>query len=121
MTLVEQKTLAKALTLLEALKVKYCVIDSDQTSHGNLKVAEAPKKLKKRQPSPYRRGERSEYITKHLKGMEVGDVKVVPFGDYLPEMLQSNVSSWCCNRFGVGGAKVTANKEAKRIEVLRTK
>jgi hypothetical protein len=120
MTLVEQKTLAKAISYLEALKVKYCIIDSDQISHGSLEVAKAPKKPKRR-PTPYPRGERTKYITKHLDGIEVGDVKCVPFGDYPSDMLTSNVTSWCCNRIGAGSATVSVNKAAKSIEVLRLK
>jgi hypothetical protein len=118
MTNIEQKTLDKAITLLNALKIQFHIVDRDGKKHGNMQVA-PPKKTRK--PSMYKHGERTEYITKHLKGMEVGDVKVVPFGDYPSKMLTSNVSSWCCNRLGVGGAEVTENKEAKRVEVLRTK
>jgi hypothetical protein len=120
MTLVEQKTLTKAISYLEALKVKYCIIDSDQISHGNLEIAKAPKKPK-RLPTPYPRGERTEYIAKHLGGMEVGDVRSVPTGEYPLIMLMSNVTSWCYNRLGVGSATVSVNKAAKSIEVLRLK
>jgi hypothetical protein len=112
---VREHALDKALQILEALKCQYKVITIDGKQHGDLVVMDNRKKKRPLLPI----GTYSNYIRPHLEKLEVGDVAVLPFGDFVGGDLQSNVGARAIHLWGAGSYKSCIT--GKTVEVLRLK
>jgi hypothetical protein len=117
MTLVEQKTLEKAITLLSALKIQFYVVDRDGKNHGNIEVVTESKK----RPRKYQYGERAEHVAESLKGMEIGQMQAIGAEKFPLKELVKTASSWANYHWGAGSIKAASNKKLQRLEVLRLK
>lgn len=115
MTLVEQKTLEKAITLLSALQIQYYIVDRDGKKHGNMEI-----EIKK-PPKKYEYGERAGHVAEILKGMEIGQMKVIGAEKFSLKELVKTASSWSNYHWGSGSIKAASNKKLQRLEVLRLK
>jgi hypothetical protein len=113
---VKQQTLARALSMLNALGVTYAVIEENGTKHGTLEVSESRKRNVK-----YSHGELSSYASKYISNMSVGDIQEIPFGKYEGEEVRSSAVSWCCYHWGNGTVTTATVKDRKVVEVLRIK
>ena len=115
MNMIQQQTLKKALSLLDAVGATYAVIDSDGGKHGTLEVVE-PKK-RKRSDRPY--GALSKFATEVIGHLKVGEVVEIGTDVYDHETVRGAITSWACNRWGNGTLTTAYNKDTKKIEALR--
>ena len=113
---VKQHALEKALQILRALKCQYKVITIDGQEYGDLVVV-ATNRQRNKPLLPI--GTYSNYIRPHLEKLKVGDVAVVPFGNFTGGELQSNIGARAIHMWGKGSYKSCINGEA--VEVLRIK
>lgn len=111
---VKDKALQNVLNILSALKCEYKIITLDGQEHGELVVVPAKSKRgKARRPA----GTFSNYIRPFLEPMKVGDVAVLPFGQFDGGDLQSNVTSQANHKWGRGSYKTCITGDA--VEILR--
>lgn len=111
---VKQQTLTRALNMLNAIGATYAVIEESGTKHGTLEVVEVKKRKTK-----YAHGELSNYTSKHIANMSVGDIEEIPFGKYEGEEVRSSAVSWSCYHWGNGTVTTATLKDKKVVEVLR--
>jgi hypothetical protein len=117
-------TVEKTLRTLIAVGAKYIVVmpDGTQHTHGDLELAAPPKKRAITQRGEPRRvrGELKCITEPFLKGMQVGDVVVVPSQANLPMGdLVKSLSSRGFHMYGQGGITVMHNKKTNCVEILR--
>lgn len=109
--------LAKALALLKGSGAKYIVINSEGTefTHGDLKLAPPEPERKRKQIVPM--GTYKNVYEPVLKGMEVGQVSVIPCGELDGKALQSACTAWCSTNWGKGSA--LSHKTETGVEIMR--
>jgi|APGre2960657444_1045066.scaffolds.fasta_scaffold95954_4 hypothetical protein len=113
---VKEHALGKALQILGALKCEYKIITTDGQEHGNLVVVTNNNKRNK----PLRPiGTYSNYIRPFIEHLKVGDVAVVPFGEFSGGDLQSNVGARAIHLWGTGSYKSCIT--GTTVEILRIK
>ena len=115
---IQKTTLEKAVKLLNALKVKYAIIDFDGNLIGNLEVKQEEIK-RKRSPSKYEHGALANYVRPYLMNLEVGGVAIIPDGDFDVHTLGKSISSTACGLWGNGNATQTTNFSARTVELMR--
>lgn len=115
MNMIQEQTLKKALSLLDAVNATYAVIDMDGNSHGKLEVVQPKKRKKSDRPH----GELSSFAAKWLLNVKVGEVVEIPTDTYSHQVVRNAVSAWACNHWGNGTLTTVHNKETKKIEALR--
>lgn len=115
MNMIQQQTLKKAISFLDAVGATYAIIDSDGNTHGTLEVVE-PKKRKKAD-RPY--GALSKFATEQIGHLKVGDVTEIGDDIYDIETVRGAVTSWACNHWGNGTLTTAYNKDTNKLEALR--
>lgn len=111
---VKEKALQDALRTLNALGCAYKVITTDGHEHGDLEVV-VPKQRTRTLKYPV--GTYSTYIKPHLEHLSVGDVAVIPVGEFDAADLQGAVTSTAHNLWGKRSYKTCVN--GKSVELLR--
>ena len=110
------KQLEKVQLMLKGMNCLYAIVDQNGNKHGNLEVVTP----KKRQMKPDRvHGEMKAYAEKYLNGIELYELRVVPFGKYPAEDVRSACGNYLIRLHGNGTAKTYVNKELERVEVMR--
>lgn len=112
---VQEKTLQKALQILDALQCKYVVIDSNNNKYGTLNVIEKTK----RSPRLYPFGEIKSYLEPYLGNIQIGEVVEVPYGKYGGAKVQCHAAGFMCTKFGVKTHTSSQNHARQVLEVLR--
>jgi hypothetical protein len=113
---IQQKYLQTAIKQLSILPVKFAVIDDDGKKYGDLEVVE--KTTHKRKKSAYPKGSITAYVMPFIKDLTVGDVAVVPFGDWDKKSLNSGLTACASRVWGNGSYTSCTSKD--HIELMRT-
>jgi len=117
---IQRTALTRLLAVLTSLKAENRINLPDGTTYGALEIKSPDVAMPgKRSKSPYPRGERSSYVQACIGGMEVGDVVVVPLGDYPMEVLGSAVASTASRMWGPNSYVTKRGFDGKGIEILR--
>lgn len=112
---VQQETLRRALMMLSGSGCAYIVRDADGQTHlfGSFET-------EKRRTRSYEHAERlGQHVNYHLKDIQIGDVRLIPLGDFDKGRLHSRVTAVLTNKFGKGSFTTVTNKEKGAIEALR--
>ncbi len=112
---IHQVAIDKAIKILDGAGAAYAIQYNGNT-YGTLEVK--PAKSGKRQRR-YAIGETRAYYWPIIGHLKAGDSAAVPFGDYDPKTLSSNISAYCVHVWGAGNAMTAKNDEKQTIEVLR--
>lgn len=110
---IKEKALQNALSVLDALKCGYKVITTDGQEYGELAVVMP----KKRHRSKYPLGTYANYVRPFIDGLTVGDVSVIPLGEFDGKDLQSSVTIHAHHKWGKGSYKTCVTDKA--VEILR--
>lgn len=112
---VQKIAVIKAIRTLEAVKdhLEFAV-EFDGKTYGNQKLMPTNAKITPR----YKRGETRKHYAPYFKGIKIGDVIQIPFGNFDPVVLAANVSATCVHSFGKGNATIHKNMTTKKIEVM---
>lgn len=114
---VKATVLNKAVAMLSAIKAEF-VIKTEEGEYikmGNLEVQE-PKTRKRKSLFPF--GTYANYVESFgFSAMQVGDVIVVPKGEFDVEAVRGSLSSRACKLWGNGSAVTSIVGDA--VEVLR--
>ena len=119
MTEIQKQTLARAVNLLNALRVDYKIIASDGSEFGTLEVVRKKTKTYTRRVTP---GAYKSIIAPKLAFMDVGDVAQFPISDLAgiagasPEGFRSALSAHSCLVWGNGNCTTITDTH---IEILR--
>jgi hypothetical protein len=115
---IEKITLKQAIKWLDALKVKYAIIDLEGGHHGNLEIKRQPIKPL-RSPHKYEYGSLAKYLRPYLTTLEIGGTAVIPSGPFeLPHVARS-ASSMAHHLWGAGNAKHTLVRKENSVELIR--
>ena len=120
MMTVQKAVLNKAIILLNSLGAEYVIQlqDEEPVIKGDL-VVKTNKRTKKGK-RPYPHGTFTNLFRQmKVDNMSVGDVTIVPIGDFPVSKIQSTLSSFCTNTWGAGSAMTSVNKAEKTVEVIR--
>lgn len=112
---VQKIAVIKAIRTLEAVKdhLEFAV-EFDGKTFGNRELVA---KRSRRGPQ-YPRGMTRDHYAPYFKGIKVGDVIQIPFGNFDPVVLAANVSAACVHSFGKGNATIHKNMTTKMVEVM---
>ena len=118
MSNIQKTTLEKAVKLLNALKVKYAIIDLNGGHHGNLEIQRQPIKALRLKPK-YEYGSLAKYLRPYLTSLEVGGTTVIPSGPFELPYVARSASSMAHYLWGTGNAKHTIVRKANAVELIR--
>lgn len=112
---VQKIAVIKAIRTLEAVKdhLEFAV-EFDGKTFGNRELVA---KRSRRGPQ-YPRGMTRDHYAPYFKGIKVGDVIQIPFGNFDPVVLAANVSAACVHSFGKGNCTSYRNNKTQCIEVM---
>jgi len=113
---IQQKYLQTAIKQLSILPVKFAVIDDDGNKYGNLEIV--VNSGRKRKKSVYPKGSITAYVMPFIKDLAVGEVAVVPFGDWDKKSLNSGLTA-CASRIW-GNGSYTSCTSTDGYELMRT-
>jgi len=108
---IAKKEFIKALRMLNSLNCKYCVIDPDGDTHGDLQILPPKKEFK------YPRGLLTSIVKPHLLTLQEKQIKLIPYGEFEPKDIQSIASTVGCELYGAG--IVTTHMTSMGLEVFR--
>jgi hypothetical protein len=112
----ERASLPKIISMLNACKVQFAIVDSSGTKHGNLNVVER----KTRRALKYPMGTLTNFfvpLIEHLKADESAEVRCK---DYDIESMRSSIAAWTSKRWGNGACSTIVDKATDTIFVFRT-
>lgn len=116
---VKAAVLNKAVAMLSALKVEFIIKteDGEYIKMGNLEIQE-PKTRATKRKSDFPHGTYKNYIESFgLSTMQVGDVIVIPKGNFDAETIRGSLSSRACKLWGNGSSVTSIVGDV--IEILR--
>lgn len=115
-TAVDVKTMAlqRAVKILNSIGASYKIITEDGGEFGDLEVVKTTKK-KNRYPF----GVLRSYYGPIVSDMAVGDVRLVPIGEYCMESIQSGICSYAGILWGNGSVMTRRDSVNNAVEVLR--
>lgn len=113
---IQQKYLQTAIKQLSILPVKFAIIDDAGNQYGDLEIT--VEKIRKRKKSAYPKGLITAYVMPFIKDLTVGDVAVVPFGDWDKKSLNSGLTACASRVWGNGSYTSCTSKD--HIELMRT-
>lgn len=112
---IHQTATDKAIRILDAIGAKYA-IHIDGEVYGTLTVAKEPKRNR-----PYPKGETRSYYLPYIENLQVGEDVAIPYSYFDPKVLASNISAFCCHKWGSFSAITARNDKEQSVEVLRIK
>jgi hypothetical protein len=93
---IKKQAIKKALLILDALKCQYHIISEEGEEFGE------PISLKNKQQRKYPHGALQNHAKKYLEGMEIGDAKNVPIGEFDIDSVQGAVCNFLRKKHGNG-------------------
>jgi hypothetical protein len=111
---IQKKAFDKTLQFLDGLNCQYLIIDEDGNEYGKLN-----KEGRVKRNSKYPHGVLSGYIKPFITELGIGKVVCIPFGEFLPNDLQSSASAYANTLWGKKSYSSHVNKETKVLEFLR--
>jgi hypothetical protein len=85
--------------------------------HNLLKPAKVVKRTRKNRPY----GSLLAYYKSFIEPLKVGDVAVVPCGEFTFQELQSAITAWGGQKWGNGSVATSKNTSNNTVEVLKLK
>lgn len=115
----QRQLLTKATTVLAGMGCSYTITlpGGEVLTHGVV-VPEKPDKPKRQRTYPY--GAVRNHVRPYVDNLKLGDSVLIPFGDFDPGILQSNVSGHLSNKLGNGTYMTTLRYDLNAVEVLIT-
>ena len=113
---IEKNTLIKVISMLNACKLKFAIIDSDGNKHGELQVNEQ----KPRRGLKYPFGTLSNHFVPIVKDMKPNEAVEIMCKEYDPESMRSSLAAWASKNWGNGACTTMIDRNAKSIVVIRT-
>jgi hypothetical protein len=113
---VERITLPKVVSMLNACKVQFAIIDSDGKQYGNLEVVAK----KKRRPLKYPFGTLTSIFVPYIEKLKADESAEVPCGSYDIESMRSSIAAWANKRWGNGACSTIVDRPSNTIFVFRT-
>jgi hypothetical protein len=107
-------TVRRALRMLDAAGAVYAVQYEGET-HGTLTVIDPKQPRAER----YARGETRAHYQPYIDCMAPGDSAAIPFGDFDPKVLSSNLCAALFRAWGAGSFATHRNDAKAVVEVLR--
>ena len=114
------KAIQQAVALLRAAGAQFKIISPNGDAFGELEVKPI-KASGGRKPDHYKRGVLLDHARPFVAETGVGDIALIPFGEFDGKILYGSVCSHLSREWGAGSYTSTRNDPMKRIEVLRTK
>ena len=115
---IQKKTFGRAIKMLDALKLKYAIIDLDGHRIGELEVKEEPTR-RKRSANKYEHGAMANYLRPYIHSVEGGGIAIIPSGQFEISDLAKSSSSMACTLWGNGNATQSVVKQSNTIELMR--
>jgi hypothetical protein len=112
---IHQAAVHKAIKLLDAAGAKYA-IQFDNEFYGVLEVKPLREKGRNK---VYAHGETRSHYLPYIENLEIGESASVPFSYFDSKILASNISAFCCHKWGAGSAMTARNDVKESVEVLR--
>ena len=112
MNTVKALAIDQALKLLNASGCKYFVVDEEGKTYGEIPVLPKQKNDRK-----YKPGEMLNYYKPFVINAKVGDVVVIPYGNFDQRSLSGAVTAYLSNTWGKKSYKSYMTNSA--IEILR--
>ena len=112
----ERASLPKIISMLNACKVQFAIVDSSGTKHGNLAVIEK----KSRRPLKYPFGALTNFFTPYIQHLRADESAEVPCKDYDIESMRSSIAAWTSKHWGNGSCSTIVDKKTNTIFVFRT-
>tara|TARA_R110000868_G_scaffold115032_4_gene307560 strand:- start:14581 stop:14928 length:348 start_codon:yes stop_codon:yes gene_type:complete len=106
--------LDRAIAFLKSIECQFKVIDGKGNVYTNISENE----VKKRRPRTYPHGLLSAHVKKHLDQIKVGQVVVIPSGDFDLDSVGRTATSIMSKVYGNGS--YTSHKADHGFEILRT-
>ena len=113
---IERISLPKVISMLNACKVQFAIIDSDGKKHGSLEVVAA----KKRSALKYPFGALSKHFTPFIQNLQADQAAEVPCGQYEIESMRSAIAGWANSHWGNGACSTMLDKKSNSVLVFRT-
>lgn len=106
--------LDRAIAFLKSIECQFKVIDGE----GNVYTNIAEKEARKRRPSIYPHGMLSAHVKQHIFPISVGQVVVIPPGNFDLDSIFKTATSIMSKAYGNGS--YASHKTEAGIEILRT-
>ena len=98
---IQHTALVRALTILNALKLPYAVVDEQGVQHGELRIV--PPKINSKRGSPtHNHVEKFDYLRRLAAAQEGDELVFQCDNDKEGESLRGSISSSCLRMFGMG-------------------
>ena len=117
MGILQTRTVHQLISTLSGMGAKYKIIMPDGTEYGELEI-KLPEN-KKTKNIVYTRGTTRAYYEPFLSKLHAGEETSVPFADWDPKILKSNIHSWCFDNWGSRNYMIEKDDENKCVCVLR--
>ena len=114
---VKTVALNRAIQILDSLGTRYKIITAEGAEYGALEAVEP--KGRSRAPSKYPHGAVRSYLRSHMGDTKMGEVAIIPVGEFDLTTLQAGASSLAADVWGPGASITRMDKEANHLEVLR--
>lgn len=112
---IELITLPKVVSMLNACKVQFAIIDSDGKKYGNLEVVEKSK----RRPLKYPFGALAKHFAPYIENLTEDEAVEVPCEDYDMESVRSAIAGWASSHWGNGTCSTMIDKANNTVLVFR--
>ena len=112
----ERITLPKVMSMLNACKVQFAIIDSDGKKHGNLEVVEKSK----RRPLKYPFGALAKHFAPYIENLTEDQAAEVPCKEYDIESMRSAIAGWASSHWGNGSCSTMLDRKSNTVLVFRT-
>ena len=109
--------LSRALKTLDAIGAQYAVIFEGET-YGALALAPPPRLRKDGRPH-YKRGKTRAHYWPYIENLQIGEDVAIPWADFDPVVLGSNVSAACTHHWGIQSHVSQRDDNAQTINILR--
>lgn len=114
---IEDVVFARALRMLDTVGAQYAIVYNGQT-HGKLELAPPPKPVR-RGPGLYPPGLLRAHFLPYVADLQPGETAKIPYGDFDPNVLQSNVAAYCSAAWGNKSAMSRRYDRVSELHVLR--
>lgn len=112
----ERITLPKVISMLNACKVQFAIIDSAGEKHGDLEVVAR----KKRSPLKYPMGTFSNHFKPYIQNLLPDQAAEIPANNFNLEDLRGSIAAWASTNWGKGSCTTLVDKQNNMVLVFRT-
>ena len=113
----ERASLPKIISMLNACKVQFAIVDSSGIKHGSLNIVPP----KSRRPLNYPMGTLTNHFAPYIENLKADQAAEVPCNDFEAESIRSSIAAWTNKRWGNGACSTMIDKDTNIVLVFRTK